>query len=257
MGGLVDSCFTHNASSLRPDSTIVSEQIFTKNFRRASPLIARSDLAIKKMCFNMLMPSRNILRLDAQDAYYHVYGRGVNKRRIYLDKQDYAVFMNLLKRYLGSDEVHDTSGRPYHNYSKQVDLVAFCLMPNHFHFLIYQVEVGALMQLMKAILTSYSRYFNTKYERRGPLFESRYKAAIVYNDAYLQHISRYIHLNPVGWRRYPYSSLRYFLGTKQTDWVKPGRILAIFEGDDYLKFVEDYQDYKKQLDFIKDELADS
>ena len=69
-------------------------------------------------------------------------------------------------------------------------------MPNHIHLLVYQHQPQAMAQFMRSVLTSYSRYFNKRYKRSGSLFESRYKASLISDDAYLEHISRYIHLNP-------------------------------------------------------------
>lgn len=129
-------------------------------------------------------------------------------------------------------------------------------MGNHYHLLFYQKEQGALTALMRAITNSYVRYFNKKYKRRGPLFESRYKSSMIDNQVYLEHISRYIHLNPREWRTYQYSSLSYYLAEGGRDkWVRPARILDIFSGEEYLTFVSDYKENKLMLEEIKYQLA--
>jgi len=202
------------------------------------------------------MPSRNILKQDVPGGFYHIYSRGVDKRQIFLEPKDYVVFLNLLKRYLSVEPQKDMNGILYPHLYGKLELLAFCLMPNHLHLLIYQEEAGAMQQLMRAVLTSYSRHFNKTYNRRGPLFESRYKASLISDQAYVEHISRYIHLNPKDWRIHPYSSLPYFMDEYSAEWVRPGKITQIFESaSSYLNFLEDYEDYKKQFDEIKHELA--
>lgn len=196
------------------------------------------------------------MRYDAPEKFYHVYARGVSRQRIFRDEQDYLTFLNLLERYLSPQEVKDTSGRSYPNFYNKVELTAYCLMPNHFHLLTYQYHGGALMSLMQSVMTSYSRYFNKRHRRSGPLFESRYRAVMITNDSYLEHITRYIHLNPQRWRDYDYSSLPYYLQQDTLSWVRPERIIALFASpDDYLQFVSDYQENKKMLDILKRELA--
>ena len=202
------------------------------------------------------MPSRNILKIDLRDTYYHVYARGVNKQSIFIEPDDYFVFMHLLKRYLSKKQAKNPHGIPYPHLYEKIENLAFCLMPNHFHLLVYQIEPGSMTQLMRGVMTSYSRYFNTKYTRRGPLFESRYKASNINHEAYLMHISRYIHLNPKNWSDYRYSSLPYYLGELNAEWVTPKKILNLFNGtNEYIEFVADYREHKKVLDEIKMELA--
>lgn len=114
-----------------------------------------------------------------------------------------------------------------------------------------------MAQWAKALLASYSMYFNKKYERRGPLFESHYLASHIDQDNYLQHISRYIHLNPREWRYYAHSSLAYYLGEQDAAWLKPERILGLFDynAKAYLHFVQDYVGQKAILDELKYEIA--
>ncbi|MFZ1301103.1 MAG: transposase [Candidatus Microsaccharimonas sp.] len=135
-------------------------------------------------------------------------------------------------------------------------MLCYCLMPNHFHLLVYQVNDHAMQRLMRGVMTAYSRYFNKKYRRSGSLFESRYKASRISGDYYLMHITRYIHLNPSDWRHYPYSSLQYYLQTSDADWLQEGRILDLFSSrEKYSEFVEDYESVKESLALIRDELA--
>lgn len=205
------------------------------------------------------MPAKNVVREFAQHQYYHVYNRGVAKQRIFLDQNDKQYLMSLLDRYLNPSNTNcDYEGVPYRKFDKELELLSFCLMNNHFHLLVYQADnPTALSELMKSIGTSYTMYFNLKYKRVGPLFQGPYKARRITNDSYLTHISRYIHLNPREYLTYKYSSLPSYLGRDNVAWIRPSKILDMFEGTNYLEFLQDYEDTKLMLDEIKHELANS
>lgn len=208
------------------------------------------------------MPSRNIIKHYAGDAVYHIYNRGVEKRNIFIEEDDYAVFLNLLKRYLSPEPSADKLGRISRTYYGEIELMAFCLMPNHFHILVWQKNPDGITKLMQSVCTSYTGYFNKKYKRVGSLFQGRYKASHITSDGYYQHISRYIHLNPLdikqGFEKYPYSSLPYYLGRQEAKWVRPQKVLSDFnDSSDYLKFVRDYEAQKEILDQLKYELANT
>ena len=202
------------------------------------------------------MPSRNVLKQDVAESFFHVYFRGGNRSRIFRDATDFEKMLKLFARYLSLEEVKNSAGLSFPNYSYKLEILAFCLMPNHVHLLIYQRQQGTMTEFMRSLLTSYSMYFNKKYKRSGPLFESRYKASLISEDAYLEHISRYIHLNPRDWREYEYSSLPYYLHQITDEWIKPKRIMELFSNpQDYLHFVEDYEKNKEMMDILKHELA--
>jgi len=204
------------------------------------------------------MPSRNSRKIYVANQFYHVYNRGVAKGKIFLDDEDYVVFLNLIKRYLSKEVVKDSYGRSYANFHHELELLVFCLMPNHVHFLFYLGDdVRALPDFMKRVANTYSAYFNKKYKRVGHLFQDRYKASAIYRDGYLQHISRYIHLNPKDYTTYKWSSYSYYCNKKKASWLKPDRVLEIFDSvADYKNFVTDFADYKESLDDIREELAD-
>jgi putative transposase len=202
------------------------------------------------------MPRRNVIKQDVPNSYQHVYARGHSRHKIFGDEQDYLTFLNLLQRYLSAEEAHDPYGVPYPNFYNKLELLVYCLMPNHIHLLIYQHQPRAMSQFMQSLLTSYSRYFNKKYKRSGSLFESRYKASMISDDSYLEHISRYIHLNPRHWRDYEYSSLSYYLHQDTVSWIRPKRIIDSFKTPaEYLAFMENYAEQKKLMEIIKHELA--
>ena len=203
------------------------------------------------------MPSRNIYKVDVPDTYYHVYARGASKQNIFLNDDDFKFFINLFARYLSSSPVKNSVGVPYPNFAGKVELLSYCMMGNHFHLLVHQEEVGAMSSLMHCVMTSYSGYFNFKYKRSGSLFENRYKAVMIQSEQYLQHITRYIHLNPRYWKRYPYSSFGYYSHGDEPEWLNVEPILGMFAGrKEYASFVADYEDNKLILESIKYTLAD-
>ncbi|MEK7562023.1 MAG: transposase [Patescibacteria group bacterium] len=203
------------------------------------------------------MPSRNRLKAYVSDGYYHIYNRGANKRKIFIDEEDYSVFLNLIKRHLADQPTKDRWGREYNWLHQDMELLSFCLMPNHFHLLIYQRTPKAMTSLMHDLGGAYASYFNKKHRRQGPLFQDRFKASLIDRDEYLQHISRYIHLNPESYESWDFSSLSYFLNHKKASWINPQRILTMFREGEYKGFVSDYRSHKKMLDEIKLELANS
>lgn len=204
------------------------------------------------------MPSRNTIREDVPDNYFHVYSRGANKQTVFLDKADYEYFEGLLERYLSKKQQLGKNGYAYPNYHKKIELLAFCLMSNHFHLLVYQNEAGAITALLKSLATSYSMYFNLKYKHSGSVFESRYKCSRIITQDYLEHISRYIHLNPRHWEQYKHSSLMYYTGTRAPEWLRPSKITDMFSTPgEYLGFMKDYEDHKRILGDIKQELANT
>ena len=218
------------------------------------------------------MPSKNTLKIYIKDGYYHIYNRGVAKQKIFLDSQDFKVFLKYLKESLGKPVVKKIfftlqgqsfkgMPRPVKNFHKNIDFIAFCLMPNHFHFLIKQVDEKNIESFMRSLITRYSRYFNKKYERVGHVFQGRYKAALITEDNYLLHLTRYIHLNPSEYVKditRAYSSYGDYIGLRKTPWIKPDFIIKFFSHktlpeltikkiNDYKRFVENYQKDSKQV----------
>lgn len=208
------------------------------------------------------MPRRNTIRTFVEKGIYHLYNRGVEKRDIFLDDQDYAVFLHLLKYYLSPidpEKIHPLLGfqnfsvirpRPLANLEKEVDLIEYCLMPNHFHLILQQHTVDGVTKLLIRVMTTYVLYFNKRYKRVGYLFQGPYRAVIVKDDSYLLHLSRYIHLNPIELTRgplvnYPYSSYPYFLRLKRAGWVKPKIILDYFDKSKLLPFLDHYPSYQE------------
>jgi len=143
----------------------------------------------------------------ANNHFYHVYNRGVEKRDIFLDDKDYFRFIHDLYEFNDKDPVLNLNFRFNSNYGVPtsivkkkrkllVEIFCFCLMPNHFHLILKQLaENGIPLFIQK--LGGYVYYFNLKYKRVGPLFQGKFKAIEIDKENYLLHLSRYIHLNPV------------------------------------------------------------
>jgi putative transposase len=146
----------------------------------------------------------------SSDEFYHIFNRGVDKRKIFLSSIDYARFTALL--YFCNSEnavkLHDLfpQGIPLRELENLVkfdrgesivNIGAYCLMPNHFHLLLKEKTEGGITKFMSKLLTAYSMYFNKKHERKGKLFQGFFGAEHLNTDEYLKYIFAYIHLNPI------------------------------------------------------------
>lgn len=184
------------------------------------------------------------------DSYYHVYNRGVDKRKIFLDDTYYYRFIHGLFRF-NRDDRGSTSER-------SVDIICFCLMPNHFHLILKQIRENGITKFMQKIGTGYTMYFNQRCQRTGSLFEGRFKTILIEEDEYLIHLSRYIHLNPIDlvepdWKeegikdrrkadkfleQYKWSSYLDYTGKRNfPSIINKKFLLNYFKSDDYLKFM--------------------
>ncbi len=189
------------------------------------------------------MPSRNVIKVNVPESYYHVYARGSNKHHVFADESDYLYFLSLFARYMVKENPDTRTTAHYQKLYESIEVLVYCLMQNHFHLLLYQIEKSGMKKLMHGVMTSYSRYFNHKYGRTGPLFESRYKASRISSDEYLLHISRYIHRNPDEWIDYPHSSIRAYLYNDMPEWLNKNHIADLYgSAVKYHDFLEDYQD---------------
>jgi len=204
------------------------------------------------------MPVRNRVRVPIPNCYFHVYNRGHNKDRLFYDEVDFKHFEWLLERCFGKKQQKDSKGRQYPWFGDKVQLHAYCLMPNHFHLLLYQGEdATAISKSIQSLAVTYSMYFNKKYNRRGSVFESAFKASNILNDSYLLHVTRYIHLNPDKYESWEHSSYKDYIGQSRS-WVITQSILELFDSvGDYAKFVDDYKDMHDELEELKYGLADN
>ncbi len=213
------------------------------------------------------MPAKNSLRVNQKGTYSHIYNRGIEKRIIFSDRQDYEVFLGFLKDYLTTPPGSEIAKREFtvkgrifrgvphqpKNYFNKVELIAYTLMPNHFHLLLHQRTPGSLQSFLRSLCTRYSMYFNKKYNRSGALFEGPYKSVQVNGVSPLLHLTRYLHRDPIDNdldSSEDYSSYPEYLGARSTLWVKPSVILTFFENSKnnsfkgvggYKNFVEKYE----------------
>lgn len=190
------------------------------------------------------MPARTVVFVP--EGCYHVYNRGSEKRSIFQSDHDYKKFLHRTKE----------------NAQKfSITILCYCLMHNHFHFLLQQTTDMPITAFMNAVQLGHAKFFNTKYERVGPLYQSRFKAKPITSDEYLLQLSAYIHKNPIAalldsgnpsdsWNlldrlhSYPYSSYREYLGFESKPLSKPDMILAYFSQTQpklsYQTFVENF-----------------
>lgn len=179
---------------------------------------------------------------------YHIFNRGNNKQDIFLDRQDYMTFLQRVKLSLGYKV--QTAGRVRLKVfgSDKFMILSYCLMPNHFHFLIKQIASTGIQELIHTVCTSYSKYFNRKYDRVGNLFQDSFKAIRVPVDEYLILLSAYIHINPgENFSEYEFSSYRDIIGHRNGQIVNAKGLLDMFNNDIsvYQDFVNQYNHYKQ------------
>lgn len=149
------------------------------------------------------MPRRTTPLVNAE--FYHLFNRGTEKRVIYTQVWDYKRFLKSIYYYqfLGPKPSFSKFTKSNSNLfkplpkNKIVEIICYCLMPNHFHFLVRQLKDNGISIFMSQLLNSYTKYFNIKYNRVGALFQGAFKSVRVETDEQLIHLSRYIHLNPI------------------------------------------------------------
>ncbi len=229
------------------------------------------------------MPPKNSQKTYVDHTYYHIYNRGVEKRKIFEDRKDYLAFLGCLKLYLTppkpldrrishtlqGSSLSDTKtiyapSRQPKNHQNTIELVAYCLMPNHFHLLIRQINKDSMNHFMRSLTTRYSMNFNKKHERVGHLFQGIYKAVMVEQESQFLWVTKYIHRNPLTLPvcnndpaklvEYPYSSYKNYLGQIHQTWVHPENILTYFSEtnprNSYQNFVEETLANQKENSYL-------
>ena len=174
------------------------------------------------------------------NEYYHIYNRGVDKRKVFLNNGDYKKFIINLrkfnsnldyrkrdfikrKRHKEKSSVQELSSR-YRELSSEADklieIIAYCLNPNHYHFILRQLEENGISKFMHKVDLGYTNYFNPKYNRNGSLFQGTFKSIHIDTDEYLIWLSAYINLNPKlhniasDLEKYPWSSYLDYVGKR-------------------------------------------
>jgi len=163
--------------------------------------------------------------------YYHLYNRGCNKELIFQEEQDYQKLLQIITES---------------KIEEYLDLCAFSLMPNHYHFLVKQLSSKPISGWIKYIFNRYVKQYNTKYDRSGTLFESKVKVKLINKPEYLGNITHYIHNNPNSDFLKQYSSLNYL---EEDTIVNLGFYNEYF--NNLTQYFEQFEDYKKAKEYEK------
>lgn len=197
------------------------------------------------------------LRIEYENACYHVINRGNRRERVFSDDSDCELFMEKLVEF---SELYD------------ILIHSYCLMPNHYHLQI-RTPLGNLSKFMQSFQTSFTLSMNRKHQSSGHLFQGRFKAQLVESELYKNKLSRYIHLNPVKIKacdelssetiksrliEYKWSSYRYYVGfEKKPKWLERRFVLSSSWGnsasekmDNYRKYVEEGIKHDNSTDII-------
>lgn len=187
------------------------------------------------------MPYRNSEFTKGQ--YYHIYNRGAGKSKIFFNQGNYQYLIKLIQKYI-------------EKYG--ISIIAYCLMPNHYHFLILQLTDSPISKFINVLFNAYVQALNLQQNRTGTLFEGRFKHIRIDGWNYLSHLCRYIHRNPVkaGLVNHPeeweYSNYREFVEMRSSDLKDVEFIKTYFPNpDEYRNFVNDVQDEEKNLSKIE------
>ena len=134
------------------------------------------------------------------EEYYHVYNRGTDKRRIFMNYNDINRFLKCMDVFntvdpVGSLWLHGLNEEPKKKTKHLVDIVAFCLNPNHYHFILKQNINHGIPEFMKRLNGGYTNYFNFRTKRTGALFQGAFKSKHIFDNDYLLHVSAYVNLN--------------------------------------------------------------
>lgn len=204
---------------------------------------------------------------------YHIFSRSIAKYKIFNTDEGYSRMINALRfyqipkpptklsLYLETPLVQkigfQKSFKSYCNEPKIVEIIAYCIMPTHFHFILKELTESGISIFMRKVLDSYSSYFNAQLKRNGPLWESRFKNIMIENDEQLLHLTRYIHLNPVtaflvdNPSQWQYSSYSEYIGKQAKNRLTNLEGIIDINPHDYRKFVADRADYQRELGIIK------
>lgn len=158
------------------------------------------------------MPSKYVTRNLKGNTYYHIVNSGAEGKDIFIDKEDYETFLYYIYIYTASP---DKIKLKYPNLPKRLNIrnlyndifvVAFCLLPDHFHLLLKQKSEDAMPRFLKQVINAYITYFNKKYKKKGSVFTGRYKSMVIESEYLLAQMVRFVHLNRSDFKDYPWSS---------------------------------------------------
>jgi putative transposase len=176
------------------------------------------------------MPKRKEKFLSGH--FYHIYNRGEKQQSIFFERENYLYFLRLLKKFLVQFDI---------------GIICYCLMPNHFHFLLRPNQDDNVSEFMSRLLNAYVKAVNKRYSRSGRLFAERFKCIYIDKESYLIHLCRYIHLNPLkaklvsNLRDWPFSNYLEFIGLRKGSLFNEDFFRTSFiSGKEYEEFVMDY-----------------
>lgn len=202
------------------------------------------------------------------EGYFHIFNKSIANYGIFKDPNNCQRFLEILEYYnntsvclsfstfLKKQEKDDFVGLLYPKQNSLLKFVSFCIMPDHYHILVKVLSDEIVSKYINDVENSYTRYFNIKFHRKGPLWQSRFKAVKIKNNEQLLHTTRYIHLNPTTNNLVQKAEDWQFSSYK--DYINDGQILKEFIREvsiagrkQYQAFVEDQKDYQKNLKRIK------
>ena len=168
----------------------------------------------------------------AQDHYYHLYNRGASRVSIFQEDDNYYFVLGRIKSYCREFKITP---------------ISYCLMPNHYHFLVRQDGEQPAGLLVQRVFNSYSKAYNKRYGHSGTLFQGPYKVIEITKESHLRHLCRYIHANPVkdglvrNLEDWPYSNYHEYVGLRNGNLYDPAFVADIFgTSAEYQEFVVDY-----------------
>lgn len=206
---------------------------------------------------------------------YHIFNRSIARQPIFPTSYDYQRALDVLTYYsyftpplrfshfkrLPQSQKADLMDNLKKIGEMQVELYAFSFMPNHVHFLIREIREKGISAFMSNFQNSYAKYFNTKNDRIGGLFQQMFKSVPIETDEQFIHVARYIHLNPVisyilknidELANYPWTSFSAYVGKYNLEFLNKEFLLSFFPSlDNLIKFTKDQMDYQRKLDKIK------
>jgi len=205
---------------------------------------------------------------------YHVFNKSIKDFVIFNNHAEYSRMFELIKYYQVNKPVLNFAKfiklrkksalkQCVHisDEEKLVSIIAYCLMPTHVHLILEKLKDNGISTFIGNILNSYTRYFNKRHDRKGPLWESRTKKISVEDNNQFIHLTRYIHLNPVTAyivdkpETWPYSSYQEYAGKiKKSDRICNFKHLIDMDTRTYIKFVGDGIKYQREMGKIKSEI---
>jgi REP element-mobilizing transposase RayT len=171
--------------------------------------------------------------------FYHIYNRGSNRQPVFFENENYLYLLRLFKKY---------------SQILRISVIAYCLMPNHYHFLVRQDGDSPAGLLFQRVFNAYTKAINKKYDRNGTLFQGRFRCILLVNTSQLFQLCRYIHANPVkaglvpSPELWPFSNFREWIGSRAGTLCDLDFVRTNFgSANEYIEFVQEYIDNRAEL----------